>query len=403
MQNSWVATPYRENAVVSIAATLAAAGSLGQFVTTLQSAQLLRWSRHVPGRLGTLLERELRRRAFAQVEPELISSCGVAAELAHVLVRRLLGGSTQSSAMMYWVKRRFDQAVARRLQKADGVDVVVGMYGACESTFRIADRIGAFKVLHFVNSRPCEHNRILREMAGLSSGHHEMIPVDVERRVEAEIEAADLILVPSNFVAKQFGDSGKVAIIPYGVDLESFGASQRSRSAGRLECLCVAQIGYRKGIKILIEAARRLGDRVRVNLVGPLVSREVLNDLPANVNYQGAVPPGGVPLAMQRADIFVLPTLEDACALVTLEAMACGLPVVTTHNNGSAELIDDGVDGFVVPSGDVDALCARLTGLLDAPSLLREVGGRARGKVGTSHSWHDYGQRVLAAIEARTS
>lgn len=61
-----------------------------------------------------------------------------------------------------------------------------------------------------------------------------------------------------------------------------------------------------------------------------------------------------------ESSVFVLPSLADSYGLVTLEAMACGLPVVVTENSGSKEAVRDGVDGFVVPIRDIKALKEKL-------------------------------------------
>ena len=67
---------------------------------------------------------------------------------------------------------------------------------------------------------------------------------------------------------------------------------------------------------------------------------------------------GAPATAYQQADIFVLPSIEEGSALVTYEAMACGLPVVTTPNAGS--VVRDGVEGFIVSIRDPDALAERI-------------------------------------------
>ena len=117
------------------------------------------------------------------------------------------------------------------------------------------------------------------------------------------------------------------------------------------------------------------------------------------MTYEGASLPSGVAEAMRHADLFVLPTLEDACALVVLEAMASGLAVVTTTNNGSCELIADGVDGLIVPPGSAERLADAIRSLVEQPDLRIQIGEAARQKVQGAHSWDDYGQQVLAAID----
>ena len=398
-------SPYRENAIVNITRALVATDRLQKFYTTLFLAQWERTARRVPW-LGNRLAGEFGRRGFSGIPAERVQSVSTASELMHVGARRLFSRRHPdwSAHWMYKTKARFDAAVSRSLKKHPA-EVFVGMYAASRDSFDRAHRQGTLTVLNFVNSHPLAHNHYLSDLAGLNASHHELIPGWVTQRVEAELDLANLVLVPSRFVAQQLLDYGvveeKIATIPYGVDLGAFYPAQDTRHRG-LECLYVGQISYRKGIAVLLKAARKLQDLpVKFRLVGPMVSPDVLADLPENVVYEGANHPGGVADMMRDVDLFVLPSLEDACALVVLEAMASGLPVVTTLNNGSGELIQNDIDGCVVPAGDVEALGEAIHRLVESPELRRDLGQAARRKIQGAHSWVDYGKQVLEKIDAR--
>jgi glycosyltransferase involved in cell wall biosynthesis len=305
---------------------------------------------------------------------------------------------------MYWVKARFDSVMAKALRPSEG-EVLVGMYGSCRDSFERATELGMFKVLHFVNSIPTAHNEYLRELAGVSSSHHEMIPNWMAERVHDEVNLADLILTPSQFVARQFsqiqGSQKKVVVIPYGVNLGKFRSPETRPRRSRIRCLYVGQISYRKGIQDLLAAARRLSKLpIDFEVLGPVVSRELLLQFPENVRYGGSQLAGGVAMAMQESDVFVLPSYEDACALVTLEAMASGMPVVTTTHNGASELITHQIDGFVIDPGDPSRLADQLAELLD-PQIRSDVGARAAAKARESLSWGAYGHAVMETIVRR--
>jgi glycosyltransferase involved in cell wall biosynthesis len=104
---------------------------------------------------------------------------------------------------------------------------------------------------------------------------------------------------------------------------------------------------------------------------------------------------------MRQADLFVLPTLEDSFALVLFEAMATGLPVVTTTNAGASELIEDSQDGLIVAPGDAAALADAIRRLVEQPELRARLGDAACIKVQAAHSWDSYGHSVLSAIQSR--
>jgi glycosyltransferase involved in cell wall biosynthesis len=77
-----------------------------------------------------------------------------------------------------------------------------------------------------------------------------------------------------------------------------------------------------------------------------------------------------------QADVFVLPTISDGFAITQLEAMAHGLPVITTPNCG--RVVTDGLDGFIVPARDSAALAERLQTLLEDPERVQAMGEAAR-------------------------
>lgn len=83
--------------------------------------------------------------------------------------------------------------------------------------------------------------------------------------------------------------------------------------------------------------------------------------------------------------------------MVLLQAMACGLPVLCTTNTGGEDIIREGVDGFVVPIRDVDALKAKIQWAYDHRSQCLEMGRAAREHVSSGLSWDDYGDRILSA------
>lgn len=402
-----VGSPYRENSVVAIACSAANASRLNRFFTTLYLADWQNTVRSIP-LFGARIERELSRRAFSGIPANGVASVATLPELLHVGARRLLGNRNPALAaqLMYWGKAKFDAAVARHVQH-ERPEVLVGMYAASLESFEAVHRYGGLAVLNFVNSHPAEHNRYLKELAGLKAPHHELIPDWVSRRVEMELELADLVLVPSRFVTEQLMAHGvpaeKLATLPYGVNLSAFfPRTQYSQEKERLECLYVGQISHRKGIPVLLDAARRCRDLpVHFRLIGPIVSADVLVGLPENMTYEGPSLPSGVADVMRQADMFVLPTLEDACALVVLEAMSTALPVVTTTNNGSGELIEDGQDGLIVAPGDAAALADAIHRLAVQPKLRAQLGDAARAKVQSTHSWETYGQLVLDTIESR--
>lgn len=348
----------------------------------------------------------LARRSYAPVPIGQVEQLARDAELAHLLARRLRTRPGVATRSMYWTKDRFDQAVESRLP-AHHASVFLGMWGSAARSLRRARDLGRVGALNFVNSHPDVHNELLRTYAGLHVPSHELVPPEVARRVGHELEAAAVVLVPSVFVRRQLLDRGtdpsRIAVIPYGVDAGAFrpGPRQLEPSSGRRpRCLYVGQLSFRKGIHVLVEAAKR-SPTVDFILVGPSVSPQVLAGHPPNLRWVGPTGHGKLDAVMQEADIFLLPTIEDSYGLVVLEAMASGLPTIVTSHAGAAESVEPGVTGLVIEPGDPDALADAVERLAGDAELRSRLGSSARRAVSEHHDWTGYGQRVLEALARR--
>jgi UDP-glucose:(heptosyl)LPS alpha-1,3-glucosyltransferase len=145
----------------------------------------------------------------------------------------------------------------------------------------------------------------------------------------------------------------------------------------------------RKGVSYLIEAAARLGNdslnknRIKLLIVGKdrlwpykrLAAKAGIDKNIIFVDYASETEK-----YYAASDIFALPTFFDPFANVTLEAMASGIPVITTKKNGASEIIEDGKDGFVINSPlEIDMLAEKIRGLLN-PMMRKEAGDNARKK-----------------------
>ena len=393
-----VATPYPEGSTLAIARSAADDGFLTALYTSGHTPTISRW---LPDRLAIALglRRYLRRRELPGIPPGLVRDRADGPELARAVIAHLPGMQGLGSRTMYAAKMAFDRAVARDLPPADAV---LGIYGSAALTLRAARDMGALGVLNFVGSHPAEQNRFLRELAGLRGPSHELVPERVARRVEEELSLADLVLVPSRFVADQLLERGlppsRVAVIPYGVDLGAFSPGTDRPPNARVRCVYVGQISHRKGIPVLLRAARGLPD-VQFVLTGPVVTPSLLRGLPPNARWMGPLPHAEVATLMGEADIFVLPAVEDAYPLAVLEAMACGVPVVVTDHVGTSEILDQSVNGLIVPAGDSTALAAALRRLAGDADLRSRIGAAGRSCVASGHSWDEYATQVLSVVD----
>jgi glycosyltransferase involved in cell wall biosynthesis len=229
----------------------------------------------------------------------------------------------------------------------------------------------------------------------------DLLPPEYTERLDTECALADRILVGSNFVRQSFVamgfDARKLAVTPYGVDTERFSPRTTARSDGVFRVLFVGQIGQRKGMSYLFQGYqlfRRPNSQLHV--VGSYAAgQEVYSRYTHLYTHTSNVPQVALPALFREADVFVFPSLIEGMPLVVLEAMACGIPVITT-THGSGDIVRHGVDGFFVPIRDPEAIASRLEQLHRDPVLCAQLGRNAREQA-LRYSWDTYAQRAAEA------
>lgn len=200
-------------------------------------------------------------------------------------------------------------------------------------------------------------------------------------RIKAEWNTADLVLANSKWSADALTHQGvpaeKIIIVPLAIDVAKDHASMPINTGGNLKVLWLGSLILRKGIQYLAEAARRLENQnIEFLLAGPLgISDSAVRSFPANMRILGRVTRDQLAEVYRQAHVFVLPTVSDGFAITQLEAMAHGLPVITTPNCG--RVVTDGVDGFIVPARDSEALADALQRLNQDRKLLQEMSFKA--------------------------
>lgn len=181
-----------------------------------------------------------------------------------------------------------------------------------------------------------------------------------------------------------------------GVDLGWMRPAPRERSDATVEVLFVSRLVEKKGADILLAGLEKLvavGAPVRLTVVGDgdqtptLREQAVALGLTDRVLFAGALPHHEVVERMASADLFALPCRiaadgdRDALPTVLLEAMAVGLPCVSTPVNGVAEIVEDGKTGLLVPMEDPDSLAQAIRSLAADPARRRTMGAAGRARV----------------------
>jgi glycosyltransferase involved in cell wall biosynthesis len=130
-------------------------------------------------------------------------------------------------------------------------------------------------------------------------------------------------------------------------------------ASATFDVVFIGRLSVAKGVPLLVDAVRRLAhDDLRLVLVGGWSSRGMRRFLQDAVARDSRISIGpGDPLPhLRRARLCAHPTYEDGFAYAPAEAMACGVPILVSEDTGMKDLIDPGVDGLILPTGDLSAL-----------------------------------------------
>ena len=230
--------------------------------------------------------------------------------------------------------------------------------------------------------------------------------IDKENR---EFETADHIHLLSTAARDSFLCRGvpseKIVVNPCGVDLSAF--CPRPKRDDVFRVIQVGSVNLRKGVLTALAAFAdfKAPDAqmwfVGGSLEGSGIEEVAVKFMSSRVRFIGPVPQFELNNFYQQSSVFVLASLEDGFGMVVAQAMACGLPVIVTENVGARDLVQNNVNGFVVPVGAPEAISERLRYLHEQPERRREMGEMARRTVESGYGWHDYGDRLVASIRAQ--
>ncbi len=203
----------------------------------------------------------------------------------------------------------------------------------------------------------------------------------------------DHILCMSNFVRDGLVSQGvhadKITRIPYPIDANQFYVPKREDRRGPVTVGFTGALNLRKGAPCVLEVAKRFDPRhVKFVMVGQnYLNEKMLAKHRSHVEIVGRVPRTEISTWLKRFDIFFFPSTCEGSAGSVIEALASGLPVVTTHNSGS--LVRHGIEGHIVPCGDLDGFCDAITELVDDKNKRIETGRAARQRAEQFHpAWY---------------
>jgi starch synthase len=361
----------------------------------------------VPSGLRATLER----RGRVQLPSELVRTRPLRELVRNTLIRagkKHLVAAESNPFSIDGVYRDLDRYVARSLRSHTEVRAVYAYEDGALHQFRQAHKLG----IHCMYDLPIGYWRANRAMAAEEA---ELQPawkstltslVDSEAKFalkDEELGLADMVIVPSAFVKKtleMYPGEKKIVVNPFGVPANISPPRRLTDREKPLRVLYVGSLTQRKGISYLFEAIEKAGKAVTLTVIGRKVGQsQALDRQCEKYRWISSLPHAEILAEMRGHDVFVFPSLFEGLALVMGEAISQGLPVITTPNSGGTDILRHGVDGFIVPIRDPEAITARLLELYHDRALLRRMSDSARERA-SQLDWRASQERTVSAVRA---
>ena len=298
----------------------------------------------------------------------------------------------------------FDRWVANNMLSCDVFHCFSGFGRQSHQVAR--ERYGAMTVVERGSTHIAYQDALLREEhekwgVPYRGTHSRLIAKEV-----GEYHECDYITVQSTFAWRSFVEKGmpdtKLIKLPLAVDLRMFRPAPKQDRVFRV--LYAGTLSLRKGTPYLLEAISRLRLPNFEFVVNGTIAPEVepiVRRYADRIRFLGTRPFNQLYQVYSQASVLVLPTIEDGFAKVITEAMACGVPVIATTHCSAEDVFTDGVEGYIVPIRDADAIRERILFLYENPDVRDEMAQAAQRRIQSGGGWSRYGETALETYRER--
>lgn len=350
--------------------------------------------------LGKRLQRLASRRLPKELRTQTTSFPRLS--LIHALRRAI----ARDPAALFRESVRFSDALGRAMTRRGfgNATHVYSMLGEC-GPLLVAAKERGLKIISEIYIL-LSTERILAEERKKFPDWEPNVPNFASIRRELGIE--DVLLTRSDFavcpseavrddLVNNFGFvRERTAVVPYGVSQELF-SIQNKPVRGRVLFAGTAEL--RKGIHYLAMAAEKLTQRgldYEFRVAGNVQRSVAEQTVCGHLNFLGRIPRAEIAREFASADVFVLPSLAEGSAESTYEALACGIPVVTTAEAGS--VVRDGIEGRIVPSRDPEGVASAIAEIVEDRQLRERMSEAARTRA-SDFTWEQYGERLVDTLQ----
>lgn len=290
-------------------------------------------------------------------------------EVKEVLLRKFLGKSESVQNAVYQRDADFDAYVSGKLQNRKS-DLFWGFQGSCHSSLQAAKTAGKIAICELATAHVASAKKILGEEIRFQpdwadSMDNLVFPAFYERRLMEEPHLADFAVAASAFTRMTLLQDSipeeKIINLPLGFDISYVPFVQKKEGFQNrpLKLLYAGTVTQRKGIAYLLEAMEMLGKGkdIELHIIGGIQgSGKAFMSKKHLVHYHPPVSQLELFSMYSDFDVLVLPTIFEGFGLVLVEAMAAGLPIISTQHSIGPELVTEGKNGFIVPIRDSKAI-----------------------------------------------
>jgi glycosyltransferase involved in cell wall biosynthesis len=392
------------------------AGALQAFVTTFvyqKDGVLSSLLRRLPFERAKRATGQLARRAIEQVPPHLVHSYPVW-EILRSGAAVLGAGPIATDLVWDRMSHSFDATVARRY--VPQTQSVHAFEYTALATFDRAKQEGVAKVLYLPSLDSKQFEEIQqreksnwKELVGSYDAYFDAKFARRYDRRQREVALADVIIAISSLAARSHIASGATpaktfVCLPGAPPPIAEVRVSPSRKNLPLNVIWAGPFSLRKGAHYLLDAWKLLNAKSAaiLNVYGKLVLPDrLLPSATEGIVFHGSVPQTQLFNAFEEGDVLVFPTLSDGFGLVVSEAMARGLPLITTDQAGAADLVTQN-NGIIVPTADSKALADALRWCLDNREGLQTMRFAAL-ETARGRQWSDFRRELISSLNTGLS
>ena len=357
----------------------------------------------MPGKWRTKITDQLKKRSYGDLNKSRIKTFGFY-EWLNILIERLFKSKKLSHFLINIRNKNFSLKTGKLALKE--ASLLWGALDGSREAFLLAKKAGIVCILDQFIGHPLALNKILKEEVEihpeLKNVTKDIISSQKLERLCQEIQLADIIVVGSEFAKKTLWENGvsptKIFVIPYGADDIFFKNKPIKRENDKFfNILFVGNISVRKGSYYLLKAAQELdSSRFKLRMVGQMEDKYFLKKFGDYFEWIPKVDPEEIPKFYKEAHVYVYPSLFEGSSLSIYEAMASGLPIITTENSGS--VVRDKKDGFIIPIRDVKAIKEKIMLFYQDRNLLSKMSENAREQA-RNFTWEVYQTNVAVFVK----